>query len=495
MSNYLPLSVRKVLHETGWLDNEIVVYSSLLEKGAMDLTTISQETGIGISTIQYAIKQLLAKKMLAKTMTNGKPRYTVSDIDSLKKWVQDYIGQFQKYQSAIDLFVDQYDFDPKTFTSKVRFYEGYKGVKQSYRQMLKDCEDKEICAFFSVIEDVGEELQNFFVDEYVPKRAEMGINIKNIALDSPKTSMYQLNGKKFLSEIKVISREHFPALNTELNIYGDYIHFMSFDNHTAFAVIINDPQLSLILKSVFSILWTQTEHIYMTDNTSELKKTIMNRESLYPKNLRQAWRDAKPIITKTAEGETVMRILDHEVMSNYQIPYMKKLADIVTQNGGDVLNIGYGLGLIDNEIESYRKTRKIGRHVVIENNKYIAASARKNKNLEVIEDEWQNAINRFRGDQFDGIIYDGYPLSLAEIHRDGIVFIEKIVERNLLRKNGTLTFYVDAAEKFGDDFSGYLNKLGFAFVKVEKVGITPPNRERQIWVRDHFLAPTIKYGR
>ncbi|MBP7671070.1 hypothetical protein KA119_02145 [Candidatus Gracilibacteria bacterium] len=255
MSNYLPLSVRKILHETGWLENEIAVYASLLDKGAMDLTTISQETGIGISTIQYAIKQLLAKKMLAKTMTNGKPRYAVSDIESLKKWVANYIGHFKQYQETVNEFVDQYDFDPKTFTSKIRFYEGYKGVKQSYRQMLKDCEDKEICAFFSVIEEIGKELQEFFTQEYIPKRAEMGIHIKNIVLDSEKDDTSQARDKKSLSETKVVSRNLFPALNTELNIYGDYIHCMSFDQRTSFAIIIHDHQLALILKSIFALLW------------------------------------------------------------------------------------------------------------------------------------------------------------------------------------------------------------------------------------------------
>lgn len=258
MPNHLPLAIRKILRETGWLENEIVIYSELLEKGAMDLTTISHETGIGISTIQYAIKQLLAKKMLTKTMTNSKPFYSVSNIDGLKKWVSSYVNHFKQYQETVNEFVDQHDFDPKTYTSKIRFYEGYQGVKQSYRQMLKDCDEKEIYAFFSVIEDIGLEMQTFFQNEYVPRRAEMGIKIKNIALESMSANDI-VSSKKLLSETKTVSRRLFPALNTELNIYGDYIHCMSFDHDTAFAIIINDRQLALILKSIFNILWLKLE--------------------------------------------------------------------------------------------------------------------------------------------------------------------------------------------------------------------------------------------
>lgn len=258
MSNYLPLSVRKILQETGWLENEIAVYASLLDKGAMDLTTISQETSIGISTIQYAIKQLLAKKVITKTMINAKPRYAVSDVGNLKKWVSNYIGHFKQYQETVNEFVEQYDFDPKTFTSKIRFYEGYRGVKQSYRQMLKDCDESKIFAFFSVVEEVGKDLQDFFNQEYTPKRAEAGISIQNIVLDRDKSSNHPILDKASLSESRIIAQEFLPDLNTELNIYGDYVHCMSFDQRSAFAIIINDRQLAMILKTVFSLLWSKS---------------------------------------------------------------------------------------------------------------------------------------------------------------------------------------------------------------------------------------------
>jgi len=492
MPNYLPLGIRKILKDTGWLENEINVYSALLERGEMDLTTIAQETGIGISTIQYTLKQLLYKKMLNKKIINNKPHYLVSTVDTLKVWVKNYITQFVQYESSVESFINQYEFTPKTFTSKVRFYEGYRGVKQSYRQMLIDCPNKEMCAIFSVIEEIGVELQDFFVNEYVKKRAEMGIFMRNIALASPKVAMYQVNDKTHLSETKAISRKHFFAYNTELNIYGDYVHFMSFDDNTAFALIINDPQLNRILQSIFNLLWQQIDSIYITDDSQRRQAIIKERSNLYPENFKEKWHTAKPVI-KNKQGEKIMYILHHEVMSSYQLPYMKKLADIVTQNGGDILNIGYGLGLIDDEIEKYRESRGISKHCVIENNSYIAEEARKNKNLTVIEEDWQLAIKSFHGDQFDGIVYDGYPLSLADIHRDGVLFIKRIAERNLLKKNGVLTFYVDASESLGDQFIEYIKKLGFEYVDVEEVIIEIPNRKRQTWTHSHFLAPTLRY--
>ena len=493
MSNFLPLGIRNILEKTDWSENEILVYSALLEKGAMDLSTISQETGLAISTVQYSIKQLLGKKMLSKTIVNEKPNYLVSDIEKLKKWIKGFTKQFDHYTENVEKFVEQYDFNPQMTTSKVRFYEGYRGVKQAYKQMLKDCKDDEICAFFSVVEDIGKDLQDFFVKEYVTERVKKGIRMKNIAMESPKALSYQKNDDKELRQTKLISKEFFPAINTEINLFDDYMHCMSFDEKGAFALIIQDDKLVAILKAIFVLLWTKKEGIYMTDQLEQLQETLESRKHLFTRDLKVKWKEAKPQVLNMNDGEQVMKILKHEVMSTYQLPYMQKLADIVTQNGGNILNVGYGLGLVDTEIEKFRKERKIERHYVIENNKHIASEARKNKNLIVLEGEWQKICDEFRGTQFDGIIYDGYPLTVDEVHRDGVEFIDKVVKRNLLKENGILTFYVDAPETLGKKFKSYLKRLGFTYITAEKVSIKTPDRERQIWKQDHFLAPIVKY--
>ena len=495
MSNFLPLGVRSVLSKTGWTENEVAIYSTLLSKGAMDLSTLSHETSIGVSTIQYSLKQLIVKKMVQKTLLNNKPLYAISDIESLRKWLKGYLKQFTVYEETIQKFVDQYDFNPKIFLSKARFFEGYRGVKQSYRTMLKECRGNEIMGFFSVIENVGKELQDFFVQEYVPDRVQKGIFIKNIALESPKAIAYQRNDNEELRQTKLISKEFFPMINTEINLYDDCLHCMSFNSKTAFALIIQDEAIVSILRAIFKLLWMHRDALYMTDYPEVLEETMQSRRELYVPDFRRKFIAAEPKIEKTKEGETVMRVLGHEVMSTYQVPYMHTLAEIVTRNGGNILNVGYGLGLLDEEIEKYRKPRKLGTHTVVEINSHIAAEARKKKELIVIERDWHDALNDFRGVQFDGIVYDGYPLSLEEVHRDGVMFIERIVERNLLKPDGILTFFVDAADHLGDRFLGLLRKLGFNRIEVKKIPIDVPDRERQVWRHDHFLAPMVQYGK
>ena len=57
-------------------------------------------------------------------------------------------------------------------------------------------------------------------------------------------------------------------------------------------------------------------------------------------------------LTYTQDG----RLLDEDglaVMMDWEKPIMDRAAEIVCRNGGRVLNVGFGMGLIDTAIEQY----------------------------------------------------------------------------------------------------------------------------------------------
>jgi len=66
-------------------------------------------------------------------------------------------------------------------------------------------------------------------------------------------------------------------------------------------------------------------------------------------------------LTYTDDG----RLMDEEgmaVMMDWEDPIMKKSAEIICQKGGRVLNVGFGMGIIDTYIEDY----DIEEHWIIE---------------------------------------------------------------------------------------------------------------------------------
>lgn len=87
---------------------------------------------------------------------------------------------------------------------------------------------------------------------------------------------------------------------------------------------------------------------------------------------------------------------------------MYKLADIVTINGGDILEIGFGMHLSADRVQS---NQKVTSHTIIEIHKdiYINALewAKDKPNVEIILGDWINVLP-LKDKIFDGVLYDPY---------------------------------------------------------------------------------------
>ena len=103
-------------------------------------------------------------------------------------------------------------------------------------------------------------------------------------------------------------------------------------------------------------------------------------------------------ITITETGE--------EVMMSWEDSLMSASAAYVTQNGGDILEIGFGMGIS----AGYMHSHSISSHTIIENHPEIIPKAvqwASNKsNVTIISQSWYDVRNSIG--QFDGIFYDTY---------------------------------------------------------------------------------------
>ena len=103
-------------------------------------------------------------------------------------------------------------------------------------------------------------------------------------------------------------------------------------------------------------------------------------------------------ITITETGE--------EVMMSWEDSLMSASAAYVTQNGGDILEIGFGMGIS----AGYMHSHSISSHTIIENHPEIIPKAvqwASNKsNVTIISQSWYDVRNSLG--RFDGIFYDTY---------------------------------------------------------------------------------------
>ena len=110
--------------------------------------------------------------------------------------------------------------------------------------------------------------------------------------------------------------------------------------------------------------------------------------------------------TLTFESDKITTELNDEVMMDWEHPLMSASAAYVTQNGGDILEIGFGMGISAGYIQSH----SINSHTIVENHPQIIPKsvewANDKSNVTIVSQSWYDVKDSLG--QFDGIFYDIY---------------------------------------------------------------------------------------
>ena len=95
-----------------------------------------------------------------------------------------------------------------------------------------------------------------------------------------------------------------------------------------------------------------------------------------------------------------------EVMMDWEDDIMKASADYVCENGGDILEFGFGMGISAGHIQA----NSINSHTIIENHPQIIEKAKiwaqDKSNVTIIEGDWYDVRDSLS--TYDGIFYDTY---------------------------------------------------------------------------------------
>lgn len=203
-------------------------------------------------------------------------------------------------------------------------------------------------------------------------------------------------------------------------------------------------------------------------------------------------KEIRPSITenineaKATYDESQLIISEQEVMQSWEAPLMSSMADKVTARGGDILEIGFGMGfsatrIIENGVDSY---------TVVECNQEVISEFYKWKkkfpeqNIKLVEGRWQDVIHQLG--EFDGIFFDTYPLNEEEWLNDAlnsVSFAETFfpVASKHLKSGGIFTYYTGEINSISNEHQrlllSYFSELNISV----QSGLTPPSNCQYWW--------------
>lgn len=186
-----------------------------------------------------------------------------------------------------------------------------------------------------------------------------------------------------------------------------------------------------------------------------------------------------------------------QVMQDWERPLMKAMANIVAETHGDVLEVGFGMGIS----ATYIQELGVNSHTIIECNDDVVEYFNKwknrypNKDIQLLYGKWQDVVKQLGS--YDGIFFDTYPLSENEFMEDvikSITFAEQFfpIAANCLKPGGCFTYYTNEIDSFSRRHQRLVLKYFNSFTLSVVRPLLPPEDCNYWWADSMVVVKAIK---
>ena len=145
---------------------------------------------------------------------------------------------------------------------------------------------------------------------------------------------------------------------------------------------------------------------------------------------------------------------DIEVMMSWESPIMEKSAEYICHNKGDILEIGFGMGLCSDYIQS----QGVNSHTIIEIHPQIIEKlktwASGKSNVTIVEGDWYT-VNGLS--TYDGIFLDTY----GDLNLNNF----KVFALSRLKSDGKITYWNNRESEY--------NPYSFDSISYEQISVSP----------------------
>lgn len=186
------------------------------------------------------------------------------------------------------------------------------------------------------------------------------------------------------------------------------------------------------------------------------------------------------------QDRTHTKLSDQEIMEDWQIPLMQKMADVICETKGAILEVGFGRGVSSDMIQAHN----VKSHTIIECNEevivdYFLSWKNKfpNKDIKMVKGLWQDTIEGL--DLFDGIFFHTYPLNEEEYMKyvqESITFAEHFFPfaSKHLNPGGAFTYFSNEIDSLSREHQRLLLSY-FSSFTVQTISLNMPEDVKDIW--------------
>jgi guanidinoacetate N-methyltransferase len=155
-----------------------------------------------------------------------------------------------------------------------------------------------------------------------------------------------------------------------------------------------------------------------------------------------------------AEYDSAQLVIQgQQVMQDWERPLMEAMARIAAASGGDVLEVGFGMGIS----ATYLQDLGVRSHTIIECNEDVIRhfeawrAGYPDRDIRLLRGRWEDVVDRLGA--YDSVVFDTYPTDEEEfVERvlDDVTFAQHFfpVAAGCLAEGGVFTYYTNEIDSF-----------------------------------------------
>ena len=243
------MNINEQLVEYGLSEREALVYTFLLGRIEAPAFKIAKGTGIPRATVYLTLEELKRKGLVSSSRKNNIAYFLAESPNRLKKIVQEKLSLTELLIPQLRSLVDSDRFSPA-----MKIYEGKKGLKIVFDDMLETIEQKNLKELHVVTNAELLETLPKYLPNWVSQREKLGVFTYMIAETS--------NGHVSFDTNKLREVRHFPphvAFDCSIDIYGDKIACISTKDNEIYGAIIESRTIVNTIRQLFFTVWDALE--------------------------------------------------------------------------------------------------------------------------------------------------------------------------------------------------------------------------------------------
>lgn len=229
--------------------------SALYQIKPCTVSRLAKETVLNRTSLYPILERLIEKGLVSAFTQDGVTIYEPIEPELFKQWLKqkkdDLVSQTSELENWIDAATS--NSQSPSLVSKIKYFEGFDGVKALYADSWRNNPDKMVYAITDVQAAV-DTMSDFFYKEYMPARVAHDVKVRDIMTDNAAGQKEVKSTTHLLREAK-LAKDLFQDLGVEINIYDNKTAIAAYDKEKPCGVIIENQKIASAMKNIFEYLW------------------------------------------------------------------------------------------------------------------------------------------------------------------------------------------------------------------------------------------------